>query len=219
MEDLDNEWSSADLIKVLVPSLRQLAHLMKASIFLAVGKNEKREKFVYSSGYLSDLYERGDLKPQSSDVKLTFKSMEKAVQGKEDSKERNSSLREDSKERNSSLREDSKERNSSSVRRQGDSLSDSRKTQKQRRETRSRSKRRSSRKSRKAQRDTRSRSRHRSSSRKAMRKTRSRSNGLPLPSPFHAPSPSTLKAMHKTRSRSNHGSPLPAGPDSGLYKI
>ena len=208
MEDLDNEWSSADLIKVLVPSLRQLAHLMKASIFLAVGKNEKREKFVYSSGYLSDLYERGDLKPQSSDVKLTFKSMEKAVQGKEDSKERNSSLR-----------EDSKERNSSSVRRQGDSLSDSRKSQKQRRETRSRSKRRSSRKSRKAQRDTRSRSRHRSSSRKAMRKTRSRSNGLPLPSPFHAPSPSTLKAMHKTRSRSNHGSPLPAGPDSGLYKI
>lgn len=69
MENLSPKWSSADLVKVLLPSLQQVASLMGASVFLAVGSGCEG-KFIYSSGYLKDVFEHGDMKPSSSDVDL-----------------------------------------------------------------------------------------------------------------------------------------------------
>ena len=71
MENFSPKWSvsSADLVKVLVPSLQQVASLMSASVFLAIGSGSG-EKIIYSSGYLKDVFKRGDLRPSNSDVVL-----------------------------------------------------------------------------------------------------------------------------------------------------
>ena len=61
--------SSNDLVKIVLPSLRHVAELMGASVFLAVGTGSGN-KFVYSSGYLKEVYEQGNLRPSSSDINL-----------------------------------------------------------------------------------------------------------------------------------------------------
>ena len=45
--------SSDDLVKIVLPSLRNVAELMGASVFLAIGTGSG--KFVHASGYVKDL--------------------------------------------------------------------------------------------------------------------------------------------------------------------
>ena len=61
--------SSNDLVKIVLPSLRHVAELMGASVFLAVGTGSGN-KFVYSSGHLKEVYEQGNLRPSSTDINL-----------------------------------------------------------------------------------------------------------------------------------------------------
>ena len=70
MANFSPKWSSADLVKTLLPSLQQVASLMSAGVFLAIG-SESGEKFIYSSGCLKDVFEQGDMKPSTSDIDLT----------------------------------------------------------------------------------------------------------------------------------------------------
>ena len=70
MANFSPKWSSADLVKTLLPSLQQVASLMSAGVFLAIG-SESGEKLIYSSGYLKDVFEQGDMKPSTSDIDLT----------------------------------------------------------------------------------------------------------------------------------------------------
>ena len=66
--------SSDDLVKIVLQSLRNVAELMGASVFLAIGTGSG--KFVHASGYFKNLYEQGNLKPSLSDVNLIQETIE-----------------------------------------------------------------------------------------------------------------------------------------------
>ena len=72
----DAKWSlsSDDLVKIVLQSLRNVAELMGASVFLAIGTGSG--KFVHASGYFKNLYEQGNLKPSLSDVNLIQETIE-----------------------------------------------------------------------------------------------------------------------------------------------